>query len=120
MDTPQTAVWQGDFGRNYTDRNTLDSQSLDELWRRNYGVSRTETSQQFLGQIPKHAAFLEVGCNTGNQLLLLKQMGWSNLSGLELQPTPLKLPAGGCQRSRSNWARHCRFSGQMWCSPVAC
>jgi len=28
---------------------------------------------------------LEVGCNVGNQLLLLKEMGYTNLWGIELQ-----------------------------------
>ena len=85
-ETPQTVVWKGDFGRDYTDRNTLDAAGLDALYRKNYGVTRQAINETFLQGIPKEASFLEVGCNTGNQLLLLQQMGWSNLSGVELQP----------------------------------
>ena len=89
--TAQEAVWDGDFGRDYTDRNTLDAQSLDDLWLRNYGVARSMINEEFLSGIPKNASFLEVGCNAGNQLLLLKQMGWSNLSGIELQCYALEI-----------------------------
>ena len=85
-DTSQAAVWKGDFGREYTDRNTLDSVGLDDLYHKNYGLTRTEINANFLADIPKEASFLEVGCNTGNQLLMLNRMGWSNLSAVELQP----------------------------------
>jgi len=78
-ETPQTLVWKGNFGREYTDRNTLDGKALDALYRKNYGLTRSEINKTFLREIAKNASLLEVGCNTGNQLLLLRQMGWSNL-----------------------------------------
>jgi pseudaminic acid biosynthesis-associated methylase len=86
LETAQTAIWKGDFGREYTDRSTLDIGALDDLYRKNYGVSRTEINKSFLLDIPKDASLLEVGSNTGNQLAMLRGMGWTNLSGLELQP----------------------------------
>jgi pseudaminic acid biosynthesis-associated methylase len=89
--TPQAAVWNSDFGREYTDRNTFDTDALDHLYRKNYGVSRTEINESVLSDIAKDASFLEVGCNSGNQLLLLRQMGYSNLSGVELQPYALEI-----------------------------
>jgi len=89
--TAQEAAWKSDFGRNYTDRNTFDIQSLDDLWLRNYGVARSAINQEFLSGIAKNATFLEVGCNAGNQLLLLKEMGWANLSGAELQPYAIEI-----------------------------
>ncbi len=42
--------------------------------------------RRFLQAVPKESSFLEVGCNTGNQLLMLRQAGWKNLSAIELQP----------------------------------
>jgi pseudaminic acid biosynthesis-associated methylase len=90
-DTAQTAVWQGDFGRAYTDRNTFDIEALDELCRRNYGISKSEINRISLQGIACDASFLEVGCNAGNQLALLQQMGYSNLSGIELQPYALEI-----------------------------
>ena len=90
-ETQQERIWKGDFGREYTERNTVDTASLDQLWRRNYGVARSTINESFLSRIPKDAKFLEVGCNAGNQLLMLSQMGWSNLSGTELQPFAMEI-----------------------------
>ncbi len=90
-ETEQTIVWKGDFGREYTDRNTLDVEALNQLHRRNYGISKREINASFLRDIPKGAAFLEVGCNAGNQLLLLLEMGFTNLAGVELQPYALEI-----------------------------
>lgn len=90
-ETEQTIVWKGDFGREYTDRNTLDVDALNQLHSRNYGITKREINESFLRDIPKEASFLEVGCNAGNQLLLLQQMGYSNLAGIELQPYALEI-----------------------------
>jgi pseudaminic acid biosynthesis-associated methylase len=90
-ETAQAAVWKSDFGREYTDRNTFDTTALDELYRKNYGVTRREINGRSLGGIAKDASFLEIGCNTGNQLLLLREMGYSNLSGLELQAYAIEI-----------------------------
>jgi pseudaminic acid biosynthesis-associated methylase len=90
-ETQQERIWKGDFGREYTERNTVDTASLDQLWRRNYGVARSTINESFLSRIPKDAKFLEVGCNAGNQLLMLREMGWSNLSGTELQPFAMEI-----------------------------
>jgi pseudaminic acid biosynthesis-associated methylase len=91
VSTPQAAVWQGDFGREYTDRNIHSVESIDELWQRNYGVTRSKINALFLSGIPKEATFLEVGCNAGNQLSMLRQMGRTNLSGVELQPYAIEI-----------------------------
>jgi pseudaminic acid biosynthesis-associated methylase len=89
-ETDQTRLWKGDFGRAYTDRNTLEVEAVDTLCLRNYGLTRTQLNEKFLEGIPKDASFLEVGCNAGNQLLLLQRMGYSNLTGVELQPYALE------------------------------
>ena len=90
-ETAQTEVWKGEFGREYTNRNTFDVDALDSLYRKNYGLTRTVINQNFLCTISKDATFLEVGCNTGNQLLLLQRMGYGYLSGLEVQPYALEI-----------------------------
>lgn len=90
-ETAQTTVWKGEFGREYTDRNTFDPEALDRIYRKNYGVLRSEINESSLGDIAKDASILDVGCNTGNQLLLLQQMGYGNLSGVELQPYALEI-----------------------------
>lgn len=83
--TEQIRTWTGDFGREYTDRNTYTPADLEEQYRKNYGITRTEINERLLKGIPKDARILEVGCNVGTQLLILEQMGFSNLHGIEIQ-----------------------------------
>jgi hypothetical protein len=83
--TPQTSQWTGDFGCVYRDRNTLDRRELDSLYRTNYGITRSQLKQSFLEKIPRDARILEVGCNCGNQLRVLQEMGFTSLSGAEVQ-----------------------------------
>lgn len=90
-ETAQTQVWRGEFGRAYSDRNLLDLQQLDELWLTNYGVTRSEINRAFLEELPKNASILEVGCNVGNQLALLQDQGYTNLTGIEIQPYALDI-----------------------------
>ena len=83
--TDQIRRWTGDFGRQYTDRNNYTPAQLDEFYRKTYGATRRELNQRFLQVVPKDARILEVGCNMGAQLLLLKEMGFTDLSGVEIQ-----------------------------------
>ena len=90
-ETPQKKRWAGDFGREYTDRNTLSTPQLDSLYQTNFGVPRRQLNETFLGDIAREARILEVGCNSGNQLLLLREMGFNNLWGADLQSYALEL-----------------------------
>ena len=84
-ETDQIRRWSGDFGRQYTDRNDHTPEQLDQFYLQTYGVTRRELNLRFLEGQPKDADILEVGCNLGTQLLLLKDMGFSSLSGVEIQ-----------------------------------
>lgn len=90
MKTAQIEKWESDFGREYTDRNLLEPEALDALYQKNYGVSRSELNQRFLGQLPRSLRILEVGCNEGNQLCALREMGFVNLYGVEIQDYALQ------------------------------
>jgi pseudaminic acid biosynthesis-associated methylase len=90
MKTAQAEHWRGDFGRAYTDRNSLAPQDLDALYRKNYGVGRAELNQRFLADVPRNARILEVGCNEGNQLCALREMGFEQLYGIEIQDYALR------------------------------
>ena len=85
QNTEQIRTWTGDFGREYTDRNVCTLVEMDELYLRNYGVTRIQINEKFLKDVPRDARILEVGCNIGIQLLCLRQMGFSNLHGIEIQ-----------------------------------
>lgn len=91
LQTTQIQIWTGDFGREYTDRNTYTPAGLDELYRQNYGVTRAAINERFLRDIPRTARILEVGCNMGTQLLVLQQMGFQSLYGIEIQSYALDI-----------------------------
>jgi len=88
--THQEDVWAGKFGEEYTERNLMSPDGLDRLCIDNYGISRTELNKGFLDGLDVDR-ILEVGCNVGNQLLLLKEMGYTNLWGIELQDYAVEL-----------------------------
>jgi pseudaminic acid biosynthesis-associated methylase len=90
MKTDQIAAWVDSFGREYTKRNSLSLRELDAACEENYGVSRRRLNEQFLADVPHDARILEVGCNLGNQLALLREMGYSELYGIEIQHDALR------------------------------
>lgn len=89
--TPQLDAWSGEFGREYTLRNCSTPEQVDALWQTNYGITRTELNRRFLNDVAADARILEVGCNIGNQLLLLQGLGYSNLHGVEVQSFALEI-----------------------------
>jgi pseudaminic acid biosynthesis-associated methylase len=91
MTTEQMKEWSGAFGKDYTDRNAISLEEMEDLYRKNYGLSRTELNQRFLDGIDRGARILEVGSNIGNQLLCLQRMGFSKLYGIELQSYAVEL-----------------------------
>jgi pseudaminic acid biosynthesis-associated methylase len=82
--TEQSEKWRGEFGRQYSERNRFSSAEFDETYRIKYGVTRTSLNVRFLGDIPRSVSILEVGCNLGNQLVLLHEMGFESLDGIEI------------------------------------
>ena len=91
MHSKQEEFWSGDFGKNYSDRNPITADDANAYATKCYGLSRIEMNKMFLGDIPKEAKILEVGCNVGSQLRTLKEMGFKNLYGLELQDYAVKI-----------------------------
>ena len=82
--THQEKSWLGRFGEEYTDRNYMLPDEFDNLLRGRIGISRSEQVDDFLSGLEINN-ILEVGCNVGNQLLILQKRGFSNLFGIELQ-----------------------------------
>ncbi|GEA29291.1 pseudaminic acid biosynthesis-associated methylase [Clostridium diolis] len=82
----QETIWSGSFGKEYTERNIYSPEELDKFYIDTYGVSRTYMNSLFLDKIDKESCkILEIGCNVGNQLRLLQNMGFKQLYGIELQ-----------------------------------
>ncbi len=82
--TDQMDKWSGDFGKEYTDRSTYSLDEMEARYIKNYGVKRKELNERFLSNIHKDARILEVGCNIGNQLVTMKEAGFTNLCGVEV------------------------------------
>jgi len=87
----QLKIWEGKFGRDYTDRNSMSTSELDAMYMDYYGISRSELNMLFLGGMDRSARILEVGSNTGNQLILLQEAGFTNLYGVEPQDYAVEL-----------------------------
>jgi pseudaminic acid biosynthesis-associated methylase len=103
-ETDQIRIWTGQFGREYTDRNDQTPVELDRFYQENYGVTRRQLNERFLSEIPRQARILEVGCNTGTQLLLLQEMGYTNLHGIEIQSYALERARARLQRAELSQA----------------
>ena len=91
LHTSQEETWAGEFGKDYTERNTLNIEQLNDLYLNNYGVTREQMNLEFIDKLDKDIKILEVGANSGNQLELLKQMGFKNLYGIELNEYAVEL-----------------------------
>lgn len=89
--TGQMKEWMGEFGKEYTDRNALTLEEMELLYKRQYGITRTEMNSMFIGDFDRDMKVLEVGSNIGNQLLLLQKAGFKNLYGIELQSYAVEL-----------------------------
>jgi len=89
--TNQTKEWASEFGKRYTERNPKTIESLDELYKKQFGLTRTELNLMFLDNLDRNIKILEVGCNVGVQLQGLQKIGFKNLYGIELQQYAVEL-----------------------------
>lgn len=87
----QEETWSGNFGKDYTLRNTLELEQLDDLYIKNYGITREKMNMEFIGDLDRESRILEVGTNSGNQLALLQKMGFNNLYGIEVNDYAIEL-----------------------------
>ncbi|MEO8762215.1 MAG: pseudaminic acid biosynthesis-associated methylase [Bacteroidia bacterium] len=86
MNTTQEKFWQGDFGKNYTNRNSFSNEEWDIIYKEGWGKTKIEINNLAFGDLAKTSKILEVGCNTGMQLNGFQRMGFTNIYGVELQP----------------------------------
>jgi pseudaminic acid biosynthesis-associated methylase len=84
-------MWTGAFGKEYTDRNAYTLEQVDELYKKNYGITGTELYEEFIGDLERSAKILEVGSNIGNKLLALQRMGFKDLYGIEVNSYAVEL-----------------------------
>lgn len=87
----QSKAWSSVFGDEYTDRNLMTTQDMDAMYLKQYGTSRTELNNLFIGHLNKEIKILEVGSNIGLQLMFLQNMGFKNLYGIEINKYAVEL-----------------------------
>jgi len=87
----QITKWKDKFGKEYTNRNALTLDKLEQMYENNYGLSRTGLNNIFIGKFNHSIKILEIGSNIGNQLLLLQKMGFKNLYGIEINDYAIEL-----------------------------
>lgn len=86
----QMKKWMGDFGDDYTARNSRSLNEVDEIWRSKRGISRSELNNLFFGPLDRSITILEVGSNIGNQLLFLRKMGFKHLFGIDINENAIR------------------------------
>jgi pseudaminic acid biosynthesis-associated methylase len=87
----QLNFWKGDFGKEYTLRNSRNQQEWDQFHLDTWGITKIDMYEQFIAHLPKDSRILEVGSNTGMQLAGLQRMGFTQLYGVEIQPDAVAL-----------------------------
>lgn len=85
MHSEQEKFWSGEFGKEYTERNSHSLDDWNQFYINNWGTTKIKMNEDSLVGLSKEAKLLEVGCNTGMQLRALQHMGYENLYGVELQ-----------------------------------
>lgn len=85
--TQQERFWDGEFGKEYTNRNKWNSdEEWDKIYLDTWGETKPEINNKVMADLPRDIKILEVGCNYGAQLRGFQRMGFTNLFGVELQP----------------------------------
>src|SRR3989344_4655032 len=82
--TKQSAFWMGEFGDSYSDRSSQDIEGMELLYRQAYGATRLSMNKAFMDKLPRSTTILEVGANVGQQLEMLRLMGFTNIVGVEI------------------------------------
>ena len=60
--TDQMNKWESEFGKKYTNRNTITIDEMNNMYRRQRGITRTKLNEIFLSDL-NISRILEVGCN---------------------------------------------------------
>ena len=79
----QRKIWMGSFGDDYIDR-SLSVESVNKRFIEQKGISLENIITNFFSDIDRNCSILELGCNVGLNLSILKKMGFKKLSGVEI------------------------------------
>ncbi|MGY5142911.1 MAG: pseudaminic acid biosynthesis-associated methylase [Candidatus Nitrosopumilus sp. bin_32a] len=86
----QKNLWSGEFGNKYVERiNTKKFQN--ETYKNRTGFTEEEIFKEFFNDLDRNISILEVGCNRGLKLSILENMGFQNISGVEVNQNAAKI-----------------------------
>jgi len=86
----QREFWMGKFGDDYSERN-LDIDQVNAYYKNKTGFSQDEILEKFFSGIDKSSEIIEIACNIGIKLSILKRLGFNNLYGLEINKRAYEL-----------------------------
>jgi pseudaminic acid biosynthesis-associated methylase len=89
--TEQLQEWVKEFGNEYTQRNLLAAEEVENTYLLKFGLTRTSMNKLFLDFLDRNIRILEVGTNVGLQLNLLSKLGFKNLYGIEINPSAIEI-----------------------------
>ncbi len=77
--------WAGQFGDQYIERNL-------ELTNFKYkDTDRLNVTKSFFADIPRDASILELGCNVGSIIRILDSMGFTNVTGIDVNSKAIEI-----------------------------
>jgi len=83
LNSEQRKIWEGNFGDQYIDRN-MTLNSVNEKLFEDMGINLEDLITYFFSDIDRNSSILELGCNVGLNLSILKKMGFKKLFGVEI------------------------------------
>jgi pseudaminic acid biosynthesis-associated methylase len=86
----QRKFWTGEFGQDYVERNQTLEQ-VNELYEKQTGVTVQSIFEDFFQPLDRSFKILELGCNVGLNFTILKNMGFRNLTGVEINPQAISI-----------------------------
>lgn len=87
----QEEIWGGPKGDKYVRRFFWSPAEVDAHWLKYYSIKpRTQIIAEALEGIPRDISILEIGCNCGNQLEILNQMGFTRLFGTDINTLAIR------------------------------
>ena len=90
INSKQREFWKGNFGAEYAERN-FSLKNVNSSYEKETGVTVESIFQTFFKKINRNSKILELGCNVGLNLGILGNMGFNNLTGLEINSETIKL-----------------------------
>ena len=86
----QREFWKKEFGDEYIKRNNS-LEYADSFYKKATGHTKSEIFENSFSSLGKNLKILELGCNIGINLEILKKLGFKNLYGLEINEKAIEI-----------------------------